>query len=62
MKVNKGHYHELMDRIHVQIETIDSHLINHPLTTKDKKIKKKLTKALKLLFDAYQYIGAKTHE
>ena len=39
MKINNGHYYELLDRIHVIIENIDTHLVNHPLSSKDKKIK-----------------------
>ncbi len=57
MKINDGHYTELMDRLHVMIENVDTHLLNHPLTSKNKKIKKKLNKALKILFETYQYVG-----
>lgn len=62
MKINDGHYYELLDRIHVMIENIDNHLVNHPLSSKDKKIKKQLNKSIKHLSDAYQYVGNLTHD
>lgn len=62
MKINDGHYYELLDRIHVMIENIDNHLVNHPLSSKDKKIKKKLNKSIKHLADVYQYVGSLTHD
>ena len=37
--INKGHYLELMDRLHVQTCMIDDHLVSHPLTKKIKKAK-----------------------
>jgi hypothetical protein len=30
--INKGHYLELMDRIHIVMMNIQDHLIDHPLS------------------------------
>jgi hypothetical protein len=38
---------------------IDTHLVNHPVCDKEKKIKKKLEKARDLICDAYQDVGNK---
>jgi hypothetical protein len=56
-KINEGHYLELMDRIHVVTSLIDDHILSHPLTENKKNIKKKITKAIGKLYDAYQYVG-----
>jgi len=55
----KGHYIELLDRTHVIMEMIDTHLVNHPLATQDEEIKHQLEYALGQLYDAYQLIGGK---
>lgn len=62
MKINEGHYLELMDRLHVQNCMVETHLLNHPLTKKIKKVKKLLTKSSSLLSEAYQIVGAKDYE
>lgn len=47
--------YEILDRTHVIIENIDSHLIqNHGIT---KKQLKKLNKAMDLLLEVYQIAG-----
>lgn len=62
MKINEGHYLELMDRLHVQNCMVETHLLNHPLTKKIKKVKKLLIKSSSLLSEAYQIVGAKDYE
>jgi len=57
--INKGHYLELMDRIHVVSCTIDDHILNHPLTENEPDIQTKLDMALFLLLEAYQLVGNK---
>jgi len=62
MKINDGHYLELMDRLHVQTCTIDSHLLSHPLTYKLKKVRKLIDTAQWALLEAYQVVGQKDYE
>ena len=57
--INKGHYLELMDRLYVVMNTIDAHILNHPLTDNNPDIKKKINKAIHKLWDAYQLVGNK---
>ena len=57
--INKGHYLELMDRLHVTMSMIDEHILTHPLTENNPDIKKKINKAIHKLWDAYQLIGNK---
>ena len=59
VEINDGHYIELLDRTHVIMEMIDTHLVNHPLATQDEEIKHQLEYALGQLYDAYQLIGGK---
>jgi hypothetical protein len=60
--INKGHYLELMDRIHIVACTIDDHILNHPLAENESDIQNKLDEALSLLLDAYQLVGNKEYE
>lgn len=62
MKINEGHYLELMDRLHVQTCMIESHLVGHPLTKKLKKVKKLIDDAEWALAEAYQIVGQKSYE
>lgn len=59
--INKGHYLELMDRIHVVCCTIDDHILNHPLSENEPDIQTKLDEALSLLLEAYQLVGSKEY-
>ena len=56
-KLNPGHYHEMMDRLHIIMENINDHLIQHPVAKVDKKLNAKLNTALENLWDAYQITG-----
>jgi hypothetical protein len=56
-KINDGHYLELMDRLYMEICTIEDHLLSHPLTKKNKKVKKLIDKAGMCLAEAYQIVG-----
>jgi hypothetical protein len=62
MKINDGHYLELMDRLHVLTCLMDSHLVHHPLTKKIKKVKKLIDTAQWALLEAYQVVGEKDYE
>ena len=57
--INKGHYLELMDRIHIVCCTIDDHILNHPLSENESDIQAKLDLVLELLLEAYQMVGNK---
>ena len=57
--INKGHYLELMDRIHIVCCTIDDHILNHPLSENEPEIQNRLDAALSLLLETYQLTGNK---
>ena len=57
--INKGHYLELMDRIHIIMMNIQDHLIDHPLAENETDIQKKIEKAQHKLWEAYQLVGNK---
>lgn len=57
--INKGHYLELMDRIHIAACMIDDYILNHPLSENEPDIQNKLDTALELLLEAYQLVGEK---
>jgi len=57
--INPAYYHEMADRLHVLICTMDDHLLQHPVAKLDKKISKNIEKAIDLLSEAYQQAGAK---
>ena len=58
VKLNEGYYHEAMDRCHVLMETINTHLIEHPVGTQNKKINRMFIRAILALMEAYQMTGA----
>jgi len=58
-KLTEFDYHELLDRISLTIDSINTHMINHPASTSNKEIKDKLEKASDKLSEAYQMIGEK---
>ena len=60
--INKGHYLELMDRIHIVMMNIQEHIIEHPLSENEKDIQKKIEKAQHNLWKAYQLVGNKEDE
>jgi hypothetical protein len=56
-KLNPGHYHEMMDRLHIMMENINDHLIQHPIAKVDKQLRLHLNNALEELWKAYQIAG-----
>jgi hypothetical protein len=56
-KLTEFDYHELLDRTSIIMMNIDTYLVNHQVSEKNKEIKDKLEKARTLLFDTYQIIG-----
>jgi hypothetical protein len=62
IKINDGHYLELMDRIHIVMCTLNDHILHHPLTENEIEITKKVEDAISSLWDAYQLVGNKIPE
>ena len=62
VEINDGHYHEMMDRLHVQMETLDEHLLKHPIGQQHKGVNKLLIEAIVTLLQAYQLTGKLAHE
>ena len=60
--INKGHYLELMDRLHIVMMNIQDHLIDHPLAENERDVRKKIEKAQHKLWEAYQLVGNKEDE
>jgi len=61
-QINKGHYLELMDRLHIIMMNIQDHIISHPLTENEKDIQKKVEQASLKLWEAYQLVGNKEED
>ena len=62
IKLDKFHYHELTDRLHLILSSVDDFLLDHPVSHKEKKIRKQIEHASELLADAYQLTGRKEFE
>lgn len=55
--LDEFHYHEMCDRLYIIIDTVDNHLIQHPVCKLNKDISKRVDAAQALLFEAYQLAG-----
>jgi hypothetical protein len=62
VEINDGHYHEMMDRLYVQMDILDQYLLKHPIGEKHKEISKPIIKAIVSLVQAYQITGGLTHD
>lgn len=58
-KLDKFHYHEMLDRLHVIMLNIDTHIQNHPVIEKETEVKDLVNIAQNKLGEAYQIIGNK---
>lgn len=58
-KLDKYHYHELLDRLHVIMSNIDTHLTQHPVLELEPEVSKLVEEAQTTLWEAYQLIGDK---
>jgi len=56
-KLDQFHYHEMLDRLHVLMSTLDDHIIQHPVCKLEKEISTNVEQALSLLWQAYQDTG-----
>ena len=57
IELDDFHYHEALDRIHVIMDTIDVHLIQHPVLKLETEVKDLVEEAQTKLWHAYQIIG-----
>jgi hypothetical protein len=62
VEINDGHYHEMMDRLYVQMDILDQYLLKHPIGEKHKEISKPIIKAIVSLVQAYQITGGLAHD
>lgn len=62
VEINDGHYLEMMDRLHVQMCVLESHLVEHPIANENKEIKRLIIKAIVSLVQAYQITGGLAHD
>ncbi len=51
------HYHELMDRLSVVMETLDNSIVQHPAAKIETTIKDEITTGYDHLFKAYQLVS-----
>ena len=57
IELDDFHYHEFLDRIHVVMDTIDSHVMQHPVCKIETEIKEIVNNAQDKLWEAYQVAG-----
>jgi hypothetical protein len=62
VEINDAHYHEMMDRLYVQMDILDQYLLKHPIGEKHKEISKPIIKAIVALVQAYQITGGIAHD
>ena len=55
--IDSAHAHEAMDRCHVMISMLGSHLLNHPYVESDADVRVAVESAIDSLARAYQLIG-----
>ena len=56
-ELDKFHYHEMLDRLHVVMSMADDHLQQHPVAKIESEIGKHIDNAISSLFQAYQLAG-----
>ena len=57
IELDDFHYHEALDRLHVVMDIIDSHLTQHPVLKLETEVKDLVDDAQIKLWEAYQIIG-----
>jgi len=58
-KLDEFHYHEMTDRLHVMMCSIDVHLQQHPVAKIETEVGKHISRAVDHLWQAYQISGTK---
>lgn len=61
-KLDRFHYHEMLDRLHVIMHMADDHLQQHPVAKIESEIGKHIDAAVTSLFQAYQITGQIEHD
>lgn len=56
-ELNPGHALELMDRLHVMMDTLSIHAAQHPLAENYEEVRNLILVAIDKLWDAYQLVG-----
>ena len=56
-KLDHFYYHEALDRAYIVATMIEDVLIEHPVIEKHKELRKRIKKAQRLIFEAYQIVG-----
>lgn len=57
-KLNDSHYLEALDRLHVQLDNIERHLLEHPVIEKhDDDVREDVIRAIVRLVQAYQSVA-----
>jgi len=56
-KIDGCHYHEALDRTHIQLCNLENALGLHPVILAEKEAKELYNKAVKNLTDLYQVLG-----
>jgi len=62
IEINDGHYLEIMDRLHVQMSVLESHLLEHPIANENKEVKRLIIRSIVALVQAYQIVGGLAHD
>ena len=55
--LDEFHYHEVLDRLHVIMTNIDTHILDHAVMEEHATLKKSVEDSLDTLMDVYQKIG-----
>jgi hypothetical protein len=61
-ELDEFHYHEMLDRISLILNVIDTHLHQHPVAKLESEVSEKIEEAHLKLWDAYQTIGKIRHD
>lgn len=61
-KLDKFHYHEMLDRLHVVMCMAEDHLQQHPVAKIESEVGKLIDDAITALFKAYQLTGTIDYE
>lgn len=61
-KLTEFHYHEALDRAYMIGDTIDRHLIQHPVCKLDKDVAKLIEESAQKMYEAYQLLEQKSSE
>lgn len=62
VELDEFHYHEVVDRIYLIENNVDSFLLNHIAVKQHEDVKKRVKKASKLLVEAYQLMSGYEHK